>query len=88
MGRGESDEQLERAREDSGIKGGSGSDILWSDMQLVVLASVTADRPRGNGKIACLTLSALDALLFETNPFPSTASSPASLLPSGDREGG
>lgn len=38
MGRGESDEQLERAREDSGIKGGSGSDILWSDMQLVVLA--------------------------------------------------
>ena len=43
---GESDEQLwrDRARERGfgvrwpGIKGGSGSDILWSDMQLVVLA--------------------------------------------------
>ena len=43
---GASDEQLwrDRARERGfgvrwpGIKGGSGSDILWSDMQLVVLA--------------------------------------------------
>lgn len=63
-----------------GIKGGSGSDILWSDMQLVVLALLRIGNqrnvrtPRGNGKSLRDTLDTLD-LLSETNSFSSTASS-------------